>query len=108
MENVSKAEFDGRIQVTDERFGRDKERIEKLETNMQTISELVVRMGEILDSNNKKLDDHEKRLDKQLDDHERRLDKQESKPSAWLDRIISGVLGAVIAALVAAVMSGRI
>jgi hypothetical protein len=97
MENVSKAEFDGRIQVTDERFGRDKERIEKLETNMQTISELVVRMGEILDNNNKR-----------LTDHERRLDKQESKPSAWLDRIISGVLGAVIAALVAAVMSGRI
>ena len=97
MENVSKAAFDGRSQVVDERFARDKERIDTLESNLKIISDLTIRMGEILDNNNKR-----------LTDHERRLDKQESKPSAWLDRIISGVLGAVIAALVAAVMSGRI
>ena len=108
MDNVSKEAFDGRVQIVDERFNRDKERLDKLETNMQTISELTIRMCEILDNNDKRLTDSEERLTKQLDDHEARLDKQESKPGAWLDRIISGVLGAVIAALVAAVMSGRL
>ena len=97
MENVSKAAFDGRSQVVDERFARDKERLDTHEVSIRAISELSSKMSQILEQNKE-----------QLDNHERRLDKQESKPSAWLDRIISGVLGAVIAALVAAVMSGRI
>ena len=94
MENVSKAAFDGRSQVVDERFTRNKERLDTLEVNLKTISDLTISMGKILEQ-----------YKEQLDNHERRLDKQESKPSAWLDRIISGVLGAVIAALVASALT---
>lgn len=74
----------------DERFARDKERIDGLEKNMQEISALNIKMGQMLEQHDKKLDGHEKRLES--------LEKQ---PSKWLDRIITVVITALLTGAVA-------
>lgn len=97
MEPVSKEAFDGRCKLDDERFARDKERIQKAEDNIEKITTLTLQMGEIIKQNNTK-----------LDDHEQRLDTLEGRPSAWLDRIIAAVVGAIITGAVAAVLAGLV
>ena len=97
MEPVSKEAFDGRNHLVDERFARDKERIEQLEDSLKKVSDLTVQMAEILKQNNEK-----------TNTHEHRLDALESKPSAWLDRIVAAVIGAVIAGVVGTMLSGLI
>jgi hypothetical protein len=97
MEPVSKEAFDGRCKLDDERFARDKERIQKAEDNIEKITTLTLQMGEIIKQNNTK-----------LDDHEQRLDTLEGRPSAWLDRIIAAVVGAIITGAVAAALAGLV
>jgi len=97
MEPVSKEAFEGRCKLDDERFARDKERITKAEDNIEKVTTLTVQMAEIIKQNNLK-----------LEDHEHRLDTLEGRPSAWLDRIIAAVVGAIITGIVAAVLAGII
>lgn len=97
MEPVSKEAFEGRCKLDDERFARDKERLVKAEDNIEKITTLTLQMGEIIKQNNTK-----------LDDHEQRLDTLEGRPSAWLDRIIAAVVGAIITGAVAAVLAGLV
>ncbi len=93
MEQVSKDEFAGRCQIDDERFTRDKERIEKLEAKMETVADLSIRIGLLIEKS-----------DKRAEDHEERISAMESRPAKWFDHIVSAGIGAMIAAVVSAAM----
>ena len=73
-------------QVDDERFARDKERLEKTEELISKMSEVQIQTTEIL-----------KNYESKLADHEKRLDEIEHQPKAWLDKIISGGIAAIVA-----------
>ena len=87
--------------LIDERFARDKERIESLErhkdeqdTERREIKELTIRMGELLDKHDEKIGNHEKRLE-----------AMEQKPTKRWDMVIDKVINAVVAACVAWLMT---
>lgn len=90
-----------RDKLIDERFARDKERIENHERHMdeqdaerREIKELTIRMCELLDKHDEKLSNHEKRLD-----------TIEQKPVRRWDMVIDKVINAVVAACVAWLMT---
>ena len=90
MEPMSKELCESTKKNCDERFGRDKERIESLEEMQKQFLTLQGQLTEIL-----------KNQTEQLKDHGGRLVELEKKPGQWLDRIISAALSAVIAFAVA-------
>ena len=71
--------------LNDERFGRDKERLEKTEELLNKVSECQIQLTEISKTHAGKIADHEKRLD-----------DIEHQPKAWMDKIISGIIAAAI------------
>ena len=90
-----------RDQLIDERFARDKERIEQHEKHMdeqdaerREIKELTIRMGELLDKHDEKIEKHEKRIE-----------TLEQKPSRRWDMVIDKVINAIVAACVAWLMT---
>ncbi len=94
MEQVSKDEFAGRCQIDDERFMRDKERLDKLEAKMETVADLSIRIGLLIEKS-----------DKRAEDHECRISAIESRPAKWFDYIISAGIGAMIAAVISNAMN---
>ena len=80
--------------VMDERFARDKERLEKLEDNQSRIEILTVQMGEILKNQNEAIKNHTSRLE-----------HLESRPGGLWDKVVSGLIAAVTGALAAAIMA---
>jgi hypothetical protein len=117
VEVVSKPEFDGRNNVVDERFGRDRERIECLEDVSKQMVNLSTQFAEIIKS------DHEKalqvsedindlkglssqlsvvvqELQKKDEDKEARLKKMEEKPEQKYDRLVGWIGGTAVGALV--------
>ena len=93
-ETVSKDMHDGRCQIEDERFARDKERIEKTEENLHKISEASVLFTEIL-----------KRHECELDDHGKRIVAIESKPSKLVNAAQIAAISALASSLVAGVVA---
>lgn len=90
-----------RDKLYEERFARDKERIEKHEKHMdeqdaerREIKELTIRMGELLDKHDEKISNHEKRID-----------AIETKPGRRWDMVIDKIVNAVVAACVAWMMT---
>ena len=90
-----------RDQLIDERFARDKERIEQHEKHMdeqdaerREIKELTIRMGELLDKHDEKIERHEKRIE-----------TLEQKPGRRWDMVIDKIVNAVVAACVAWLMT---
>lgn len=86
-----------RDKLIDERFARDKERIESHEKHMdeqdserREIKELTIRMGELLSKHAEMLGNHEKRIE-----------VIEQKSSRRWDMVIDKVINAVVAACVA-------
>lgn len=86
-----------RDRLIDERFARDKERIENHEKHMdeqdaerRQIKELTIRMGELLDKHDEKIDNHEKRIE-----------AIEQKPNKRWDVIIDKIITVIVAAFVA-------
>lgn len=84
----------------DERFGRDRKDIERLEdkqeeqqTRSQRLEELNIKMGEILK-------DH----DEKLTGHDRRIGKLEGAASARWNRLVNYLLAGAAGALAAAAM----
>ena len=88
-----------RDKLIDERFARDKERIESHEKHMneqdaerREIKELTIRMGELLDKH-----------DEKIVNHERRIEAMEQKPaSRWhavVDKIVTVLVAAAVSAL---------
>lgn len=90
-----------RDKLIDERFARDKERIESHEKHMdeqdaerRELRELSIRMGELLDKHDEKLGNHEKRIE-----------AMEQKPSRRWDMVIDKIINAIVAACVAWMMT---
>lgn len=90
-----------REQIYNERFARDKERIESHEKHMREqdaerreLRELSIRMGELLD-----------RHDEKLGEHEKRLEKMEQKPARRWDMVIDKIITVIVAALVSAALN---
>lgn len=72
--------------LNDERFARDKERLDKLEELTTKVSECNLQMSEMVKAHNDKLDAYDKRL-QQIED----------RPRDWIDKIISGAIAAIVA-----------
>lgn len=80
--------------VMDERFARDKERLEKLENNQDRIEVLTIQMGEIL-----------KNQTETLKSHTSRLEHLERRPGGLWDKVVSGFIAAITGGLAAALMA---
>lgn len=90
-ETVSKEVWEERSRAMEERFMRGRERLNKMDEQVEKISALTIQMGEILKQNNEKLSNHDKRIV-----------ALESRPSKWFDRILSGLVGALATGIGAA------
>ena len=89
-----------RDKLYDERFARDKERIEEHEKHMKEqdaerrdLKELTIRMGELLDKH-----------DEKIGEHERRIDAMEQRPGRRWDMVIDKIITVVVAGFVAYVV----
>lgn len=101
MENpqryVSRDQYDGRNQVVDERFARDKERIDAQEEDMRKVQALTIEMASL-----------NKKHDQQLNTHEQRITSLERVPidqygkvkTAFVTAIISGTVGYALSAII--------
>jgi len=90
LETVSKSLWEQHNRMTDERFGRDIERIKKLEESQEKVADLTLQMAEILKNQNR-----------WLEKLEGRVSGLESRPSRWMDRIQAAAISALISALMA-------
>jgi len=79
--------------LMDERFARDKADLEKHDKAIAEMAKLSAEIGQLV-----------KRHDTELEKHDKRIEKLEHKPSMWFDRIINGIVSAVVAAFVAAAL----
>ena len=91
-----------RRNTDDERFSRDKCRIEKVEENISDMEKLMYEVSEC----NAKLTIMVDNLRKSSEDHEKRITEIEKKPGTYWDKIVSGIIGAVVAAFMALVLAG--
>jgi septation ring formation regulator EzrA len=99
---VTEAMCAARRQLDDERFARDKSRLGKAEARLNKLEDL---MHEISECNVKLTALIEKNAET-VDDHEERLTEIEKKPGTYWDKVIAGIIGAAVAALMALVLSG--
>ena len=76
-----------------ERFERDEERIKKQEEMGEKLSAASITLTEIL-----------RRQTMDIDDHGSRLNNIEKKPSNMMDKIVTGIVMGIIAALVSFAM----
>ena len=90
MEPVSKDVCEERSKVYDERFTRDKERLDEMEKMQKTMSDLLIKLTALLENQSK-----------QVDKYEDRICAIEKKPQTWLDRLTSVLISAVISGVVA-------
>lgn len=77
----------------DERFARDKDRLDRLEITNEDLKQLTARMGVILENQAK-----------QLDDHGRRIECIEGKPARRWDVIVNAALQWLVVAVLAAIV----
>jgi len=78
-----------RVKAFDERFQRDKERLEKIETLTQEVSKCNIQLTEIIRSQGETIRDHEERL------HE-----IERRPRLWWDNITAAIVAASVSAFI--------
>ena len=88
-------EFESHKKLCDERFRRDKEDIQQSKEGLAELTTLVTEMAAM-----------QKQSMAQTADQETRIRALENKGGAWLDRIISLGLGAVVAYLASKVFGG--
>lgn len=79
--------------LCDERFARDKHDIDDLKKLTQKMSECNIKLTGIAE-----------RHDEKLKDHESRLDELERRPVNLWDKVISGIIAAVVAYVMAIVL----
>lgn len=91
-----------RRNTDDERFGRDKSRLDKDEKRIDDMEKLLHEVSEC----NAKLTIMVENLSKSNDDHESRITDIEKKPGTYWDKIVAGIIGAAVAALMAIVFKG--
>lgn len=100
MENiqmyVSRDQYDGRKEMVDERFKRDKERLDAHEEALQRLQALTIEMAGL-----------NRKHDEQLGKHEQRICTLERQPAdqygkiktALITAVVSGIVGYVISAI---------
>ena len=93
-ETVSDALCRERQRVQDERFARDKERIEDLEKICEKLNRLSIEMGELI-----------KKHDEELNHQSRRLQVIEQKPLRWWEKFAGAVIIYVQRALISLCIS---
>lgn len=91
-----------RRNTDDERFGRDKSRLDKEEKRIDDMEKLLHEVSEC----NAKLTIMVENLNKSNDDHEARITDIEKKPGTYWDKIVAGIIGAAVTALMALVLKG--
>lgn len=91
-----------RRNTDDERFGRDKTRLDKAEKRLDDMEKLMHEMSEC----NAKLTIMVENLKKSDEDHEDRITEIEKKPGSYWEKIVAGIIGAAVAALMAIVLKG--
>lgn len=87
--------------VIDERFARDKERLDHMETKLDEVQTLSIQMGEIL----KKYDDKLEGQSRELESHEARLKTLEVKPAKLWDKLVYALLGALASGFAALIVN---
>lgn len=87
--------------VIDERFARDKERLDHMETKLDEVQTLSIQMGEIL----KKYDDKLEGQSRELESHEARLKTLEIKPAKLWDKLVYALLGALASGFAALIVN---
>lgn len=92
MNNVTEEFCREHGRLIDERFRRDKEELVRHEEELNEIRSLTLEMSALVKQNNES-----------MKNHENRITALEKKPSVWFDRIVAGIISAVIAAVVAMV-----
>lgn len=93
---------EARRKTDDERFGRDKSRIEKAEKRIDDMEKLLHEVSEC----NAKLTILVENQGKTSDDHEKRITEIEKKPGKYWDKVIAGVIGAIVTAVMALILGG--
>ncbi|MBR5011914.1 MAG: hypothetical protein IKY12_05080 [Clostridia bacterium] len=83
------------LKLSEERFLRDKERLEKAEAQLSEITKLTVKMSELIERNTYKTADCDERL--------KRLEK---RPENLIDRVVSALISAAVSTAVAIIVSG--
>ena len=87
--------------VIDERFARDKERLDHMETKLDEVQTLSIQMGEIL----KKYDEKLEGQSRELESHEARLKTLEIKPARLWDKLVYALLGALASGFAALIVN---
>lgn len=101
---VSEELCKARMASDTERFSRDKARLDKMETKVDGIEKLLHEVSEC----NAKLTVMIEGLNDNSDDHERRITDIEKKPKNYWDKVVTGVISAIVAALMAIVLGGAL
>ena len=83
-----------RRRTIDERFARDLKDIDDCKIRLQKIEELTIKMGELVEANQKAVEDHDSRLC-----------ALEHRPSMWWDKLLSAGISAGVAALISLIAS---
>ncbi len=119
-ESVTQEAFAGRNKLCDEREKRTNTRLRQTEEQLSLASANLVKTTEILNRISSTQEDHEKRLreieasggyekiTQEQEDHEQRLRAMESRGGKWFDKIVSGVIGAAVAAFMAYIIYGGV
>ncbi len=94
MEQVSEQICAERRKVSDERFMRDKERIEYLEVFAERLTKVSLQNSELI-----------KNQAQQLSAHDSRINRIENKPDKYIDMIKTAVVAAVISGAVSYLIS---
>ena len=86
--------FDQRSQLVDERFSRDKERLDKLESSVQALTEASLRLVATQER------DHE-----DIQEHTKRLTELEHRPGQWMDKLVAAGISSGVAATVSYIVA---
>lgn len=95
--NISETLCKERMRLLDERFARDKQRLEKIEERIGTVEHEQSDAGKAL----LKLTTMEEQDRERLDDHGRRLESLEHRPSMWWDKTLAAGISALVSGAIA-------
>lgn len=90
----SRGEYTARKETCDERFKRDKERLEELEENTKDIQKLTIEISQLV-----------KRHDDMLKEQGDRITALEQRPGKWMDGAVAAGIAAMVAAAVGFLMN---
>ena len=114
---VSRDEFVGRTTVEDERFRRDKERLDKQESSMEQITKLITTTSQLVAQHERKVEKHDdslerisalteqtgqlvKRHDDMIRQHDERIGQLEARPAKRWDAVVLSIITALAAVFV--------